>query len=712
MSTGGSEERIRELEERVRVLTQENTRLLAAQGDSYTLGTIAEHLSRLDETDAIVRSGLERIGSMREVPVCALCEEVEGGIVVISSFLTRSGDAIDGRLLPATRRVVAQVEHGPVLLVGKECDEAGLPADGPLAGFAATGVLLVPFRARHVPRGIALFADDRPEREVIDAVDVLSRAAELLRVRLDTVALLFELKLLNAELDLKVADRTRALSASQERLRIAIDAASLATWEWDVEAREVEWSGVAGLLRARELPGTIEAYLARVHPDDRAAVAATFARARESADPQRVEHRVPDGEGMRWLELHARAAAAQPGAPRRVAGVVLDVTDRRLLEDELRQAQKMESVGRLAGGIAHDFNNLLTTILGTAEMVLEALPPHHPLRQDITAVRDAGKRAATLTKQLLAFSRKQKIEVRSEDLAGIVRGFAPMVSRLIGGDITVRLDLAVNLPPVLADRTQLEQILLNLAVNARDAMPQGGVLTFGAAEASRSTPVAGLRQVLLWVADTGQGMSPEVAARAFDPFFTTKPSGKGTGLGLATVYGIVRQHNGTISVRSAPGKGTRFDVVLPVAERSASLPAAEAQAERPASGQGETLLVVDDEELVRTAVVRALQARNYTVLEAGSAAEALSILDNASDRIQLMLSDVIMPGGRGTDLARVFRQRYPGKPVLLMSGYLEPEEHGAPGDVVVLEKPLAPSQLARAVRAALDGKPVDPTAPG
>jgi PAS domain S-box-containing protein len=505
-----------------------------------------------------------------------------------------------------------------------------------------------------------------------------------------------------------VADRTRALSASQERLRIAIDAASLATWEWDVEAREVEWSGVAGLLGVESLPGDIDAYLQRVHPEDRAAVAAMFARARDTADPQRIEHRVPVGERMRWLELHARAAAAQPGAPRRVAGVVLDVTDRRMLEDELRQAQKMESVGRLAGGIAHDFNNLLTTILGTSEMVLEALPPHHPLRSDITAVRDAGKRAATLTKQLLAFSRKQRLETRPEDLPAIVRGFTPMLSRLIGGDITVRLELDVSLPPVLADRTQLEQILLNLAVNARDAMPKGGTLTFGASQPTPSvaSPPAsdkpGRRHVLLWVADTGQGMTPEVAARAFDPFFTTKVSGKGTGLGLATVYGIVKQHLGSIGVRSEPGRGTRFDILLPVAESEEVMPSAEAEQERPPVGNGETVLVVDDEEMVRTAVARSLQARGYEVIEAESAAEALGIIDQAAGDIDLLLSDVIMPGGRGTELARVFQERYPGKPVLLMSGYLEPEEHGAPDHVLVLEKPLAPSQLARAVRDALD----------
>jgi CheY-like chemotaxis protein len=193
-----------------------------------------------------------------------------------------------------------------------------------------------------------------------------------------------------------------------------------------------------------------------------------------------------------------------------------------------------------------------------------------------------------------------------------------------------------------------------------------------------------------------------VVARAFDPFFTTKPSGKGTGLGLATVYGIVKQHLGSISVRSVPGRGTRFDILLPVAEAPGTAPAAEAEQERIPAGRGEIVLVVDDEELVRTAVVRSLQARGYRVLEASSAAEALVIIDQASGDIGLLLSDVIMPGGRGTELARVFQERYPGKPVLLMSGYLEPDEHGAPADVQVLEKPLAPSQLARAVRAALD----------
>jgi len=691
-----------ELEERVRVLSQENARLLAAQADSLVLGALSEHLASLDQTDAIVRSGLERIGTMREVPVCALCEEVDGRLVVISSFITRGGD-IDGRRLGASPGVVARVKNGPMLLVGKKCAAAGLPTDGALSGFTPSGVLLVPFPSRHVPGAVALFADDRPEREVVDVVDVLTRAAELLRVRLDTVALLFELKLLNAELDLKVADRTRALSVSEERLRLAIDAASLATWEWDVEAREVEWSGVAAMLGAeQELGPTIEDYVERVHPDDRAAVAVAFARARDTADPQRVEHRVPRADGTRWLELHARAAAARPGAPRRVAGVVLDVTDRRTLEDELYQSQKMESVGRLAGGIAHDFNNLLTTILGTSEMVLEALPPHHPLRADISAVREAGRRAATLTRQLLAFSRKQRLETRPESLADVVRGFTPMLSRLIGNDIVVRLELAEDLPPVLADRTQIEQILLNLAVNARDAMVGGGTLTFGVSE---SPPPAGMtgRAILLHVSDTGHGMSPEVAARAFDPFFTTKPAGKGTGLGLATVYGIVRQHLGNITVRTAPGKGTHFDIHLPVAVGVSESTGAEAPVEPVPHGKGEVVLVVDDEELVRTAVSRALAARGYEVLEAGSSAEALALIDREGDRIQLLLSDVIMPGGRGTELARTFTERHAGKPVLLMSGYLEPEDQGAPEGVPVLEKPLAPAQLARAVREALDG---------
>jgi hypothetical protein len=379
--------------------------------------------------------------------------------------------------------------------------------------------------------------------------------------------------------------------------------------------------------------------------------------------------------------------------------VVLDVTERRRLEEELRQAQKMESVGRLAGGIAHDFNNLLTTILGVSEMLLAGLPPGDPLAEDLGAVRDAGRRAAGLTRQLLAFSRKQRIEVRPLQLDEIVRAFAPMLSRLIGEDVKVRLDLAIGLPRVLADPAQVEQILMNLAVNGRDAMPDGGTLTIELASEPGEAPAG--PYVRLSVADTGAGMTADVAARAFEPFFTTKARGKGTGLGLATVYGIVKQHGGLVSVASAPGAGARFDVLLPVApdDRAEPAGAAEREAPAPARGRGEVVLVVDDEPLVRRALSRALGSRGYTVLEAEGGAEALALVD-ARGQVDLLLADVVMPGMRGPELVRAFRARCPGRPALLMSGY--PDADGDGRVTVDLEKPLGPDALARAVRAALD----------
>ena len=701
-----AEDRLRALEERLRVLQEENELLAEAQADAAVLGLLGDHLARQDDADAIVRTGLERMSVLKDVPLCALCEVAGPELRILDCFAARGGSEPEGLAFRPSPRVRAGLDQGEVLLVGAGCAEAGLPAEPPFASLAPSGVLLVPFASRHLRHAALLFVFDGPEPHVRQAQAVLQRASAAMQARLETVALLTELKLLNAELDDKVADRTRALRASDERLRLAVEAAALGTFDWDVHAGEVDWSGVdlALGLAPGALGGTIASYLARVHPDDGGAVESALSRAVAADGPQRVEHRVLCDGDVRWVELRARAAGARPGSPRRVAGVVLDVTERRRLEEELRQAQKMESVGRLAGGVAHDFNNLLTTILGVSEMLLSGLAPGDPLAEDLASIRDAGRRAAALTRQLLAFSRKQRIEVRPLQLDEIVRAFAPMLSRLIGEDVKVRLDLAVGLPSVLADPAQVEQILMNLAVNGRDAMPGGGTLTIALAPERVATAVAGGpaagAYVRLSVADTGAGMSGETAARAFEPFFTTKPRGKGTGLGLATVYGIVKQHGGFVAVETAPGKGARFEVLLPVAPAGAADAAAPEAAPAPARGRGEVVLVVDDEPLVRRALARALGSRGYTVLEADGGEEALALLD-ARGRVDLLLSDVVMPGMRGPELVRAFRLRCPGRPALLMSGYPGTDDPG--GVAVDLEKPLAPDALARAVRAALDG---------
>ncbi len=395
-----------------------------------------------------------------------------------------------------------------------------------------------------------------------------------------------------------------------------------------------------------------------------------------------------------------------------VSGLVLnarDVTERDLLEEQLRQAQKMEAIGRLAGGVAHDFNNLLTTVLASSDLALGQVPVGHAARGDLEEIRHAAERAAALTGQLLAFSRKQVVEPRVLDLGKVVQDTVRMLERLVGERVRVVPLIAPDVGLVRADRAQLEQVLLNLAVNARDAMPGGGVLTIEAENVEftspRHTPFMELpagRYVLLAVADTGHGMSEETLLRVFEPFFTTKERGKGTGLGLASVYGIVRQSGGSITVESGEGEGARFVIYLPRAS------GAVAREELPAAGAAQagsgTILLAEDEAALLSVATRILQNLGYTVMGAPSAEAALDLAGRHPGQIDLLLTDVIMPGESGPVLAsRLTRQR-PGLKVLFMSGYAGDElgVHGVlDASVELLQKPFTAQELASRVRDAL-----------
>jgi two-component system, cell cycle sensor histidine kinase and response regulator CckA len=391
-----------------------------------------------------------------------------------------------------------------------------------------------------------------------------------------------------------------------------------------------------------------------------------------------------------------------------------DITERRRLESQLVHAQKLESVGQLAGGIAHDFNNLLTAITGYADLVLAELPEGSPTHDDVYEILRAAERAAILTRQLLAFARRQPVDLAPIDLNGLIAELEKLLRRLISADIELSLRLAPALPAVKADSGQIEQVLLNLVVNARDAMPDGGrmiietaAVTLDAAYAQGHLEVQPGGYVMLAVSDTGTGMSPEVRERVFEPFFTTKEPGKGTGLGLATCYGIVRQHGGTIWIYSEPGEGTSVKVYLPRAAEDGPLEAASGRETRLPLGD-ETVLVVEDEEAVRALVVRTLRSCGYTVLEAADGDEALRVSRaQAPGTIHLLLTDVVMPGMGGRDAAAGVRELHPAAKALFMSGYTEHAtlrhtrlEPGSP----FLHKPFAPSALAQAVRAALDAE--------
>jgi len=377
-------------------------------------------------------------------------------------------------------------------------------------------------------------------------------------------------------------------------------------------------------------------------------------------------------------------------------------------EAQLRQAQKMEAIGLLAGGVAHDFNNLLTVIDGNIEAALEASTTAEA-QADLTEARKAARRAAQLTRQLLAFSRRQLLAPRPVILNAIVEDMLPMVRRLIGEDIAVASDLSPEAGHVLVDPGQLEQVLLNLVVNARDAMPDGGVVTVATRLAAppdrlrHLVPPASGRWVHLRVADTGTGMDAETQARVFEPFFTTKPAGKGTGLGLATVYGIIKQSGGFIDCESAPGAGAAFTVLLPPCAPPAPAPRAEP---RPAAQPGTgTILLVEDEDGVRRVASRALVRAGYTVLEAASGPDALAIVAGHGAPVDLVVTDVVMPGMTGLELVERLRAAAPGQRVLYVSGYAEEDMRGrgpTPQGREILQKPFAPSGLVEAVRRALD----------
>ena len=481
-----------------------------------------------------------------------------------------------------------------------------------------------------------------------------------------------------------------ALRESEERFRLAARATRDVVYERDVAHRSTTWQE-------------------RLHPDDRARVLATLDAALSSeGDAFAAEYRFRRDDDS-WAVVSDRAYIArdEAGRPRRLVGVMADVSEQRALEAQLRQAQKMEAVGQLAGGVAHDFNNLLSVILGTAELVRGAVPPGSTLAADLDEITRAARRGAQLTRQLLAFSRRQKLRPRVVDLIAVVRGAEPLLHRLLPE--TVTLDLALPDAPHLvhADPGQLEQVLMNLVVNARDAVATAGDRVQGVVHVAVDTVRVdnACPSVRLTVRDNGIGMDAETRARAFEPFFTTKEPGRGTGLGLSTAFGIAAQSGGTLHVESAPGEGATFSLLLPSAGEAA--PAAEparatADAQRSA---GETVLLVEDESAVRLTARRVLERHGYRVIEARHGADALLMWDERGGVVDVVLTDLRMPEMGGGELLTELRRRRPNLPAVLMSGYVQAPLQGAAGPPVpTLDKPFTPEQLLQAVRGALDAR--------
>ena len=506
---------------------------------------------------------------------------------------------------------------------------------------------------------------------------------------------------------------------SRERLELVLDASDEGYWDWNLLTGEVlhspRYDAMLGY-QAGELDTSYAAWRGLVHPEDQAALEASFKEILESReDMYSSEFRIRCKPGN-YIWIHGRGKIVQrdsDGKPLRMVGTNTDIDERKKLEEQFLQAQKLESVGRLAGGIAHDFNNLLTVINGYSTLLLSRMPQRDVHRKQLEEIRAAGEQAASLTQQLLAFSRKQKIQPQHLKLNAAVADSQKMLHRLLGEDIELTTILRASPDDVMADPGQVHQVLMNLVVNARDAMPDGGRLVIETRNVDSSTPdmvedsgVAEGPFVLVQVTDSGTGMDRDTRQHIFEPFFTTKEIGKGTGLGLSTVYGIVRQSGGFIGVDSELGKGTTFKVYLPLTLAQAP-PQTTARTEPANLFGSETILLVEDQEKVRELVTEMLHSYGYSVVSAANAGEALVVARLFSKPIHLLLTDVMMPEMNGKMLAERVKPLKPEMKVLYMSGHTN--EAVGPAGVLdsasaYIQKPFSPETLAAKVREVFDAR--------
>ncbi len=506
----------------------------------------------------------------------------------------------------------------------------------------------------------------------------------------------------------------RNLAAAEQRYRSLLDRIPDVIWTCSMDGAvafvTANIERLTGYTPAEVAARDLEGQLSFVHPDDRAAALAAFRLYTEDGRALDLEYRSRHKDGRWiWLRLRANGTYLRDGV-RYADGMLTDVSERRQLEETLRQAQKMEALGQLTGGVAHDFNNILASILANSHFLLEDLDETDPRRTDADEIRIAAERAAALVKQLLAFGRRQVMRMTPVDLNAVVAGLEPMLRRLIGEDIEFAVVREGALGSAQADVSQVEQVILNLVVNARDAMPSGGRLVIETANVEFEDDYVGAhpgaqpgRYVMVAVTDTGCGMDAEVRQHIFEPFFTTKEQGRGTGLGLSTCYGIVKQSGGHIWVYSEPGRGTVFKIYLPrVDQRSASVAP---RLERTDLHGVETVLVIEDDAGLRASVDRMLTARGYRVIVARDGAEALALSLEHRGGIDLVLSDVVMPGASGPEVVGLMQASVGPVRTLFMSGYTD---HAAfrsgalQGEMNFIQKPFAPAALARKVREVLD----------
>jgi signal transduction histidine kinase/DNA-binding response OmpR family regulator len=648
-----------------------------------------------------------------------LLEDDRRDAELVKSILVAEGIEFDLKLAQTRADFLAALEEGADLVLA----DYSLPS---FDGMSALSIL----RERH-PEVPFIFVTGTLGEEV--AVESLKKGATdyVLKQRLSRLVPSVRRALHEAEEHLQRKRAEEDLQRSQERLLQAQRIGNMGSWEWDVRSGEVIWSEQVYRIFGRDprdFHPSWDSFMSCVHPEDRTLFEQWIHKSMPVNKSFSLEFRIlrPDDPTLRYLFSQGEAVTDGEGRPIRMTGILVDITERneaevalRQSEEQLRQSQKMEAIGRLAGGVAHEFKNLLTVIIGYSDLVLERFSEDDPVRKDIEEIKKAGERAALLTRQLLAFSRKQVLQLRVLDLNEVITDTEKMLQRLIGEDIQLVVRPAAGLGQVKADPGQIQQVIMNLVVNACDAMPEGGTLTIETANvdldpayARRHFAVEPGPYVMLAVSDTGCGMDAATQARIFEPFFTTKEAGKGTGLGLSTIYGIVKQCDGNIWVYSEPGRGSSFKVYLQRVEESVS--SVEVDDSMPQTMQGsETILLVEDEASIRTLARSVLEEQGYTVLEAGNGVEGIEVSQRHQGPIHLLISDVVMPRTNTREFMQRMTALRPDMKVLYISGYTRETivQHGVLEEGInFIEKPFTPRALLTKVRQVLDGSTGDSAA--
>ena len=597
------------------------------------------------------------------------------------------------KLHPSTR-------HIPIILVTAHKSDAACRVKGLESGADA-------FLSKPIDES-ELVAQIKAMVRIKVAEDALRRERDALEVLVGERT--SELKSANARLTENLA----RLSESEERYARAVRGTSEGLWDLNMATGEAylspRWKELLGY-RDDELPNTPKSFYDRLHPDDLLRVrGAERAHLRDRAPfdlEMRLRHR--DGSYL-WFRTRAQAQWNEEGEAVRMAGVIADITERRQMEEQLRQSQKMEAVGQLAGGVAHDFNNILTVIAGYATILMMELLEKREQGEVIEQIINASERAAQLTRGLLAFSRKQAMAPRRTDLNEVVLRVEKFLVRIIGEDIALKTELASEALPVFVDTSQIEQVLVNLAANARDAMVGGGRFTIatGVEELDDSLVRAKVCEkpgayAVVTISDNGRGMDAETVQRIFEPFFTTKEPGKGTGLGLAIVYGIVQQHRGFIEVVSQPGGGTVFKIYLPVADQLPQAGSGQLPQVVPGTGT-ETILVAEDDAGVRNLVELVLKKFGYRVILAADGQEVVDLFALHRESIDLILMDIIMPKKNGIEAIAEIRELHPGVKVLFTSGYTADfiRSRGMEDGMALISKPVQPMELLKKIREMLE----------